>query len=634
MKSRLLLFSFLLAGVFASAQQPQTVPPTKPPETESQQPKPNAPIKTKPSPEQQPAPEKIPPAEKAPSAPAEQPIDLIWGLKIPMRDGVRLNGTVYKPAAQKEPLPVIFTLTPYISDSYHERAYYFAQHDYVFVLVDVRGRGNSGGVFIPFAQEPRDGYDIVEFLAKQPWSNGKITMWGGSYAGYDQWATLKELPPHLATAVPVASAHAGVDFPFFRGIWPSYVMQWLTFTSGDTPNSNLFGQASFWIQKFTEMYKQQAPFETLDKIVGDGSTVFQTWLQHPTYDSYWQAMSPTPEQYAKMTVPLLTITGHYDGDQPGAMTYYREHMQYGNAAAKEKHYLIIGPWDHPGTRTPKKEVGGLTFGEASLLDMNKLHKEWYDWTLKNGPKPEFLKKRVAYYVVGPGAEYWKYADNLDAIASAQRTLYLNSQDGTAYDAFHSGQLSATAASSAPDKYAYDPRDLRPGKELEQEDIAKPITDERYALNLFGNGVVYHSEPFADATEISGYVKLSVWMSMDVRDTDFSVNLYEILPDGSNVLLTGDLLRARYRKSLSEPELVKPGAIERYDFTGFTWFSRRISKGSRLRLVVTCPNSIYQEKNYNTGGRVEGESGADARVAHITVYHDKEHPSTLEIPIVK
>jgi len=113
-------------------------------------------------------------------------------------------------------------------------------------------------------------------------------------------------------------------------------------------------------------------------------------------------------------VPILTITGHYDGDQGGALTWYREHMRHGNAAARDKHYLIIGPWDHPGTRTPAREVAGLTFGEASLLDMNGLHKAWYDWTMKDGPRPEFLKDRIAYYVV-PSDE-WKYAGRLDAIA--------------------------------------------------------------------------------------------------------------------------------------------------------------------------------------------------------------------------
>jgi putative CocE/NonD family hydrolase len=130
-----------------------------------------------------------------------QDVDMLWGVKIPMRDGVHLNATVFKPKAMPAPLPVVFTLTPYIADSYEDRASCFARHGYVFALVDVRGRGNAEGAFEPFANEARDGYDIVEWLARQPWPNGKVAMWGGSYAGFDQWATLKEHPPHLATIV-------------------------------------------------------------------------------------------------------------------------------------------------------------------------------------------------------------------------------------------------------------------------------------------------------------------------------------------------------------------------------------------------------------------------------------------------
>jgi predicted acyl esterase len=138
-------------------------------------------------------------------------------------------------------------------------------------------------------------------------------------------------------------------------------------------------------------------------------------------------MALTPAQYRKVNIPILTITGHYDGDQPGAMHYYRTHMQSGSPEGRAQHYLIIGPWDHPGTRTPNKEFGGLKFGEACMLDLNKLHTEWYDWTLKGGPKPEFLKNRVAYYLMG--AEEWKYADSLEAISDSTKRLYLNS---TAY----------------------------------------------------------------------------------------------------------------------------------------------------------------------------------------------------------
>jgi putative CocE/NonD family hydrolase len=572
----------------------------------------------------------------APAAEKQEDVDLQWGVHIPMRDGVELGATVYKPAGQKEALPVVFTLTPYIADGTHPRAMYFARHGYVFVLVDTRGRGNSGGTFDPFAQEARDGYDIVEWLGRQPWSNGKVAMWGGSYVGYDQWATVKELPPHLATIVPVASVHPGIDYPAPRNIFLSYDIQWLTFTGGKTGNIRLFGESSYWSQKFREMYLKHRPFRELDRIAGNPNASFQQWLAHPSYDDFWKAMVPTREQYAKLNLPILTITGHYDGDQGGALTYYRNFMREASPAARDRHYLIIGPWDHPGTRTPVREVGGLTFGEASVLDLNDLHRQWYDWTMKSGSKPAFLKKRVAYYVVGPGAEEWKYADTLEEIGAQKRTLYLSSDNRQLHDAYHSGDLAGAKppAATQPDRWVYDPLDIRPGDELEREDIETPLTDQRPVLNLYGNGAIYHSAPFAEATEVSGQVKLSLWISLDVPDTDFQATLYEILPDGKSIFLTADFLRARYRDSLEKETPVPQGKAVQYQFNGFTWFSRKVSKGSRLRLVVNCPNTIQLEKNYNSGGVVADETAKDARTAHVVLYHDAEHPSALEIPIVK
>jgi hypothetical protein len=559
---------------------------------------------------------------------AEAPVEVTLGVKIPLRDGVELNATVYRPGAEATPLPVIFTLSPYSSDNYHERAVYFARNGYVFALVDVRGRGNSGGRFEPFVNEGRDGHDVVEWLARQPWSNGKVTMWGGSYAGYDQWATLRETPPHLATAVPVASVYPGIDFPMAGNVFAPYDIQWLTYTSGHTAGSHLFGDSSVWDQKFRALYTARRPFHELDRVAGNLGTAFQTWIAHPTPDAYWQAMTATPEQLAKIDLPLLTLTGIYDGDQTGALTWYRGHLRNASAAAREKHYLVIGPWDHSGTRTPTLQVGGLSFGQASLLDLNALHKAWYDWTLKDGPKPDFLKKHVAWYLPGPGAEEWRYADSLETVASGTRTLYLAS-DGRADSVFQSGRLTADAGKTAPqDRWTYDPLALHEAIDTEEGSVVS----QRYPLSLAGEGAVYHSEPLAAATDIAGHVKLSVWLSLDVPDTDVQALLYEIRPDGSSVLLTSDVLRARYRTSLEKETLVKPGEVLRYDFNGFTWTARRLQKGSRLRLVVSSPNTPDLEKNYNSGGVVADESAQDARTAHITLWHDAGHPSALTIPV--
>jgi putative CocE/NonD family hydrolase len=314
-------------------------------------------------------------------------------------------------------------------------------------------------------------------------------MWGGSYAGFNQWSALKEFPPHLATIVPAAAAHPGVDYPATNNIFMSYDIRWLTFTSGATPNLKLFLDSGFWMDKYLRRYSEHVPFQELDALVGNPSPLFQKWLRHRTSGEYLDAMTPGPEQYTRIDVPVLTITGHYDGDQPGAMAFYRRHMQHGSDKGKAQHYLLMGPWDHDGTRTPAADVGGLRFGKASLLDLNQLHKEWYDWTMKGGERPAFLKQRVAYYVTG--AEEWRYADSLESIPSKPQKFYLTSPDSPAHDVFRAGVLSRTKPSTAaPAKYVYDPLDLREligPSELDDADSKTYLTDQRLALELNGNG---------------------------------------------------------------------------------------------------------------------------------------------------
>jgi putative CocE/NonD family hydrolase len=561
---------------------------------------------------------------------AADPVQFQWGVKIPLRDGVKLNATLYRPLDQKEPLPCVFTLTPYIAQSYHDRGMYFAGHGYVFLTIDVRGRGNSEGEFTPMLQEAKDGHDIVEWLGTQSYCNGKVTMWGGSYAGYDQWATAKEFPSHLATIVPVASPKPGVDYPMRNNIFYPYDMQWLTLVSGHAAQDKIFGDSGFWSAQFRRWYEAHAPFAEVDRYLGNPSPIFQTWILHPAQDAYWDSFSPTREQYAKIDLPILTITGDYDGDQPGAMAFYRDYMQYGPASGKDRHYLIIGPWDHPGTRTPQAEVAGLKFGEASLLDMNALHKAWYDWTMKGGAKPEFLKDKVAFYMVGE--EAWRYAPTLDAVTARSEPWYLDSAGGRANDVFASGDVDKRAPGRGkPDSYVYDPLDTAPAQ-WETVDVPNGLTDQRGILNSAGKILVYHTPPFAADTDLAGFMKLSAWISLDQPDTDFIAAVYEIKADGSSVALTDDMLRARYRKSFREAQMVKPGAIERYDFAHFSFAARRIAKGSRLRLLIAPVNSVWSQKNYNSGGVVATESGKDARKVKVTLYHDAAHPSALYLPI--
>ena len=293
---------------------------------------------------------------------------------------------------------------------------------------------------------------------------------------------------------------------------------------------------------------------------------------------------------------------------------------------KARHYLVIGPWNHGGVGTSVSSVGGLEFGPNALLPQDSLRKAWYDWTLKDGPRPWFLEKRVAVYIAG--RDTWEYADALDEVANDELLYYFDSADGRPNDVFHSGTLSsAPSDNTAADSYVYDPLDTRPGL-LEGHESGNNLAhffwgetplNEHYALNLFDNGLVYHTEQFETATEIAGSLELDAWMSLDVPDTDFMVTVYEIRPDGSSVFLTGDIIRARHRNSREIEELATPGEVNLYRFDGFQFLAREVAKGSRLRLILNSPNSVWLQKNYNSGGRVTHESGADARTAGVVVW---------------
>jgi uncharacterized protein len=496
---------------------------------------------------------------------------------IPMRDGVHLNATVYKPGA---PAPCIVALTPYTADYHRDRGMYFASHGWPFAAVDVRGRGQSEGVFRPNIQEAQDGYDVVEWFARQPYCDGKVGMWGGSYLGYSQWAAAKEFPPHLATIVPTAAPYMGVDFPMRNNIFYPFAVQWLTLTTGSGLQLRMFSDDTFWSDIYREWHRSGRPFRELDAVLGVHYPVFQEWLQHPEPDAYWDAYNPTADQYARMQLPILTITGAYDDDQPGALEHYKQHMRNASPEARARHYLIVGPWDHAGTGRSHPE-----------LDIPRLHLDWYAWTLRDGAKPAFLQKRVAYYVMG--ADRWRYADTLEEVTAREQVLYL--------DFAHKA-----------DEYRYDPRDAR------------------------GAEVVYHSAPFEQDTEISGFFRLSAWISIDCPDTDLYVSVYDIGRNGESTLLSTDAMRARYREGLRTPKLIRTRAPLRYDFERFTFVSRQIKRGHRLRLVVAPTgrliDSPFTQKNYNGGGVVAHESAKDARPVTVRLHHDRSHPSALYVPI--
>lgn len=540
----------------------------------------------------------------------KQEITILPTTKIRLRDGIYLNATVYKPNSEQVRFPVILSLTPHLTDYIHERGTYFARHDYVCVIVDVRGRGSSDGVFHPFMNESKDGSDVVEWLAKQPFCNGQVAMLGGSYGGYDQWATAKAFPPHLKTIVPVASVMPGIDFPMAGNIMMPYTAQWLTLTSGRGNNDHLFDDEAYWNNKYYERYISDIPFALFDSVVGYPNKYWKTYIAHPTQDNYYTQMNVTPAQYRRINMPILTITGAYDGDQAGALTFYRQFMQYASAEARERHYLIIGPWDHAGTRKPLKVQGGVTMGDSSLLDMNNLHWQWYNHTLRDSAKPGFLRDKVMYYVAN--LDRWKTAASLEEIGKEKQVYFLNNINSKGSGKQDSTVLQTEALqNSMRASYTFNP--------LLKDQVER---------------ITYYLPPFTTATEVSGFFRLDISLQTDVKDIDVKAEVAEVTADGKYIPLTSQTIRARYRESLHKEKLLIPGENFQLHFREFPFISRLLATGSRLRLRIYSPNSMTDQVNYCSGGHVAYETAKDAHTATVNILQDKEHASFLSVPFTK
>jgi putative CocE/NonD family hydrolase len=564
--------------------------------------------------------------------PDQAKISLEWGVKVPLRDGINLSAAVYLPKGQPAPTYCVFTLTPYTAQTYHDRGVYFAARGVPFVIVDVRGRGNSDGTFAPFIQERKDGYDVVEWLAKQPYCNGKVSMWGGSYSGYNQWATERDHPPHLATLIPAAAAEMGFSSPQRNNIFsPGGLLYWALYVDGKSSQQSLWEDRKLWAYFSRDRYLRGDSFESLANGFAHDFKWFNNWIAHPELDGHWAAYMPQPIDYSGMNLPVLQITGSYDIAQLGAFDYYRKFQKFAPPAARDRNYLVIGPWDHAATRTPRIEIGGVKFGPASMLDLGKLHLDWYSWTMGSGAKPLFLKKHIAYYVMG--ADKWRYAETLDGITAAQRALTLSSAKN-ANTLANPGSLSAAGKQCcSPDHYIYDPRDVSTADLQVQVDQGSNV-DTRLIKAFDGKQLVYESAPFAASIEISGFFRLSTWIAIDQPDTDFSAAIYEITSSGQSIFLTNNVIRARYRNDLSKTALVNTRGPLLYNFDNFLFTSRQLAAGSKIRMVFGPINSIYVQKNYNSGGIVAKETMKDARPVSVKLFHDAAHPSTLYVPIAQ
>jgi putative CocE/NonD family hydrolase len=551
------------------------------------------------------------------TAQASPSVEMRFGVRVPLRGGDTLHATLYLPRQRTRRLPLIVTMTPYTSDTYHARAAWYARHGYLFAVVDVRGRGNSTGRFAPFVHDATDGYDAVEWLARLPECDGQVGMWGGSYGGFAQWATAGQRPPSLRTIVPAAAVHPGFDFPTLRGITFLSSIRWLAETGGRTANNRWGEDDAFWNDAVMELHRQDRSLRSLDTLSGFPSATFQQWLDHPTADAWWAGTVPSATQLAQLDIPVLTITGYYDVDQPGALRFYHAHRA---AAPQARHHLLLGPWDHSGTRTPQARFSGVVMGPRSVLPLDSLLLGWYDHVMRGAPLPTALRAPIRYYRTN--SDRWSTSATLEQITRAHTDYVLAApmaaQRGRLLPHTPGNPVPAWTAT-----IAYDPADS-----------ARFLRDSRTNYYDYGSAaridrlgteaLRFETPPLRTALALAGRARLAVTAHGNVGSADLAMDLYVVRPDGSTIWLTGDMQRITFVGDTAR----------RIDFESLNIFERTVRRGDRLRLVVTTPHLAIFAPNFSGDGAIDAQRPTTSRSVRLDLRHERLAPALLSLPIAR
>ncbi|HEV3359617.1 MAG TPA: CocE/NonD family hydrolase [Pseudonocardiaceae bacterium] len=512
---------------------------------------------------------------------------------IPARDGTMLRGLRYAPS--DEPAPTILVVTPYGADRYHPDGGYFASRGFNFVSIDCRGRGDSDGEFVPFVDDAADGNALVHRIAEHPWSNGDVVTYGGSYSGFNQWVTAATHPEPLRAIAPVAAVYPGRDFPIVHNVPDRHAVRWLTLVNGRRRNDGPYADEALWGKAIRELIEADRPYRDLDLFsVGQRLPVFQEWLNHPDIDDYWLSMVPTPDQAAAVTIPALTITGQYDDDHLGALT----HLFAATNAAND---VVIGPWDHAGTRTANTTFGGLTMAEAGKVDLKALHADWFDWVLGRGERPAFLADRVTYFHIGENR--WRTSPTL---AQGEESLDLR-PDATL-------TIDPTKATARPTQF-------------ETETFAFPLAD----LQAHQESVLHLTDPIADPINITGRPIAHLTLRSDLPDFDLLISIY-LIRDDTAIKLGEHPFRARYHASLTAPT-PWPTIPTSVILPDFPFISLRTEPGDRIALHIAAPG-LNRAPNFQRGGSAVDELPGQAVAGTVRIEQSADQPSYLRLPVTR
>jgi len=532
-------------------------------------------------------------------------IDRNLSVKTP--DGATVCAMVVRPRSVTRRLPALLDFTIYADSQVNlidaRRA---ASNDYVGVIGLTRGKLCSPDTPVPYEHDGSDAGALIDWIAAQPWSDGRVGMFGGSYEGFTQWAAAKHMPKALKTIIPAVAVAPGIDVPMDGNLFLSFVYPWPFYTTNvKTLDDTTYNNFARWNQLNQKWYASGRAYRDLDKIDGTPNPIFDKWISHPTYDSYWQSMIPYKSDFARINIPVLQTAGYYYGGPGAALYYLTEHYKYNPRA---EHYLVIGPYDHTlGQRglvtalgDTIYDVGGYRVDRVALTDLGELRYQWFDYILKGAPKPSLLKDKINYQVMG--ANEWKHAPSIAAMSNQALRYYLIAlRSGDRYRLTERNPQTKTTVAQA--------MDLTDRSDVDRTAPGGGIVDT--VIDTW-NGIAFVSNPLLSPIETSGLFSGHLEFTTNKKDFDINISLYELTPRNEYVLLSVYWTRASAVGDLEHRRLLTPGEREQLDFKSVRLTSRQMGKGSRIVVLINLIKQPDLQINYGTGKDVSDETIADAK----------------------
>lgn len=548
-----------------------------------------------------------------------------------MRDGVRLDTHVYLPAG-RDRFPVLLTRSPYelqYAMTAGERAFFLAR-GYAIVMQNTRGRYASEGVFDPFRREAQDGQDTLDWIVGQPWSNGKVGMFGASYGAFNQWVVAHAGHPSLRAIMPAFGMANAYEFVYAGGAFR--LRQWTDW------GANLAAPYTFDRKSFSarlEEINRVLPVVEQDRHIGFELPFVRDWLAHPEYDRYWQ-LAGIGGDYAAIDVPAYSIGGWYDMLLGNTL---RDFVAMSSAEidpdVRARQYLIVGPWSHiirPWPWAPDYDgrLGEIDFEPEAVLDMQSIRLAFFDRHLKADDDVSTERSRVRIFVMG--INEWRNEQEWPLARAQYRKFYFDS-GGDANTAAGNGRLSVDLpAPGPPDRYVYDPGEPVPST-ADGTSFSPMVTypHAHTTIERRQDVLVYTSEPLEHALEVTGPVEVVLYAASSAVNTDFTAKLLDVHPDGKAYNLCEGIIRASFRDGNKNVSTIVPGEVYEYHID-LTATSNVFLPGHRLRVHVSSSNFPQFDRNPNTA--LHSGLTAETRPAEQTVYHDPDRPSHIVLPVVE